>query len=207
MEKICYIIGAGQFRNNFIKLNEDDILICSDGGYKTALKHHLKVDLLVGDFDSLKEIPQGINIVKLDKKKDETDLFVSIEEGIKLGYQTFKIYGATGKRIEHTIGNISILLNLKNKNLKGYLIDDYLVYEVLSNETKVFNQNNRGYFSVFSLTNESEISLINLVYELNNYKIKADFPLGIDNEFIKNKEASIKVSKGTVLIIYRDRNI
>ena len=71
---------------------------------------NLDIDLIVGDFDSLCNIPANVNIYKLPKEKDETDLFVAIEEGMKKGYTEFHIYGALGGRIEHSIANIQILI-------------------------------------------------------------------------------------------------
>ena len=200
----CIIIGAGSFNNPKIIKEKDDLLICADGGYLYAAKQDLKVDLLVGDFDSLKDIPLDVQTVKLNKIKDETDLYIAIEEGIKRGYQTFDIYGALGGRIEHTIANIQILANLKSKGLTAKLIDDKTIVEMLSTGTYIYNER-CGYISLFSYTNESTITIKNLLYEVNNKTISNEFPLGIDNEFI-GKESTVTVHNGLVLSIINKKN-
>ena len=200
----CIIIGAGSFNNPKIIKEKDDLLICADGGYLYARKQDLKVDLLVGDFDSLKDIPLDVQTVKLNKIKDETDLYIAIEEGIKRGYQTFDIYGALGGRIEHTIANIQILANLKIKGLTAKLIDDKTIVEMLSTGTYIYNER-CGYISLFSYTKESTITIKNLLYEVNNKTISNEFPLGIDNEFI-GKESTVTVHNGLVLSIINKKN-
>lgn len=200
----CIIIGAGSFNNPKIIKEKDDLLICADGGYLYAAKQDLKVDLLVGDFDSLKDIPLDVETVKLNKIKDETDLYIAIEEGIKRGYQTFDIYGALGGRIEHTIANIQILVNLKSKGLTAKLIDDKTIVEMLSTGTYIYNER-CGYISLFSYTEESTITIKNLLYEVNNKTISSKFPLGIDNEFI-GKESTVTVHNGLVLSIINKKN-
>lgn len=200
----CIIIGAGSFNNPKIIKEKDDLLICADGGYLYAAKQDLKVDLLVGDFDSLKDIPLDVETVKLNKIKDETDLYIAIEEGIKRGYQTFDIYGALGGRIEHTIANIQILVNLKSKGLNAKLIDDKTIVEILSTGTYIYNER-CGYISLFSYTKESTITIKNLLYEVNNKTISNEFPLGIDNEFI-GKESTVTVHNGLVLSIINKKN-
>jgi thiamine pyrophosphokinase len=200
----CIIIGAGSFNNPKIIKEKDDLLICADGGYLYARKLDLKVDLLVGDFDSLKDIPLDVQTVKLNKIKDETDLYIAIEEGIKRGYQTFDIYGALGGRIEHTIANIQILANLKSKGLTAKLIDDKTIVEMLSTGTYIYNER-CGYISLFSYTKESTITIKNLLYEVNNKTISNEFPLGIDNEFI-GKESTVTVHNGLVLSIINKKN-
>lgn len=204
--RVFYIIGAGEFINNHLKINDLDFVCACDGGYIHCLKNNIKVDILIGDFDSLDVIPNNVKIIKLNPVKDETDIYAALNYGINLGYTKFKIYGATGKRDEHTFANIQILHNLKTKNIEAQIINDNKIYEVLHNQTKEFGKENSGYFSMFSLSNTSLVTLKNFKYNVEKYILKNDFPLGIDNEFI-NKEASISVDDGYVLIVYYIKNI
>ena len=69
------------------------------------------------------------------------------------------------------------------------------------NETKEFK--GVGYISVFSLTDVSKgVTLKNLKYELTNQTLLSSFPLGVSNEFIANKKATISILDGCLLIIY-----
>ena len=194
-----------EFPKEVIQKGNQDLLICADAGYIYAKKLNLAVDLLVGDFDSLTNIPSNINLYRLPKEKDETDLYISIEEGIKRGYQEFEIYGALGGRIEHSIANIQILSNIVAKGYKAKIIDQNTTVEVLTPGVHIYSKELQGYISLFSLNNESVISIKNLKYELNNITITNLFPLGIDNEFV-GLESYITIDKGMVLSIINKKN-
>ena len=43
--------------------------------------------------------------------------------------------GVIGARLDHTLGNVSILLYLYSPGKKGTIIDDYSEMEIISNET------------------------------------------------------------------------
>ena len=54
MEKICYIIGAGDVPEKVdIKASDGDYIICADGGFRYSTLLGRLCDLVVGDFDSL----------------------------------------------------------------------------------------------------------------------------------------------------------
>jgi len=198
--RICYIIGAGEFKNSKIFPTSSDLVIAADGGYKYCLKYNIRVDIIIGDFDSLKEIPTGKSYRILPKEKDETDVLSSIKYGIDKGYKKFVLLGVIGKRMEHSLVNISNLLFIKHNGGDGLILEGRKKYIVLENEEYEFYKKS-GYFSVFSLSNSSLISIKNAKYELENYHLKYDFPIGIDNEFI-NKKVKIKINEGSLLLIY-----
>lgn len=201
----CIIIGAGNFVNELITKEKDDLLICADAGYTYIKDKNIEVDLLVGDFDSIKELPENIDIYRLPKEKDETDLYVAILEGIKKGYKEFDIYGSLGGRIEHSIANIQILVNLAKQNIKATLIDQNTMINVLTEGTHIYNKELKGYISLFSYTDESCITIKNLKYELDHKLITNIFPLGIDNEFI-GLESLVTIHQGMVLSIINKKN-
>lgn len=194
----CILIGAGEYNGDIILKEQDDLVIAVDGGYDLLGNQKDKVDLLIGDFDSIYKIPKNVTIIKYPKRKDYTDMDLAIQEGIKRGYKEFYIYGALGKRIEHSIANISLLLKYINYDIK--LIDQNLICFALTNNIYCFN--NYGLVSVFSLSENADITIHNMKYDLDNQIITNSFPLGVDNEAIGN-DAYIKVNKGTILIITR----
>ena len=96
---ICYLVGAGDFYGQITAENED-IIIAADGGYDNLVRRGITPDILIGDFDSVKsEIPEGLRSIRYPKEKDETDMFLSYEAGVKLGYSEFVMLGATGGAI------------------------------------------------------------------------------------------------------------
>lgn len=200
----CVIISGGSaFKSDFNYIKEGDFVICADSGYKYALKYDIKVNLLVGDFDSFKgEISENIETIKLNKIKDDTDTFHATLEGIKRGYKNFIFIGALGKREEHTFANISILIYLKNRGFAGFLVKNNKIFIILKNEKMIFPRKRKGFFSVFCISEKAEnVFIRNLKYTVENITLSNEFALGIDNEYI-GLAPEVEVKDGTLLVIY-----
>ena len=84
---ICYIVGAGAFGAGMFYPTEEDLVIACDGGYDACVKRGLRMDLVVGDFDSLAYVPEHPGVVRLTPEKDDTDAGWALREGLKLGYR------------------------------------------------------------------------------------------------------------------------
>lgn len=67
---------------------------------------------MLGDFDSLPAAPNHPHVIVLNKEKDDTDMLAAIHEGLGQGYLTFRIYGGTGGRFDHTLANLQCLAYL-----------------------------------------------------------------------------------------------
>ncbi len=215
MEPKCVIISAGSFPNIDIDLNEGDLCIACDAGFKYAQQLGILPDLIVGDFDSAAEagvdVLRGIEeiaqhdpsrIVKLEVKKDDTDTLKAVKIGLSKGYKKFYLYGALGgRRFDHSFANIQTLLYIKRNGGTGYIMDAETMIMVAENETIHFHRGNTGMLSVFSLSEVSRgVTLKGLMYNLDKATLSSDFPLGTSNEFIIDEEAEITVEDGTLLI-------
>lgn len=56
--------------------------------------------------------------------------------------------------------------------------------------------------SVFALDNTvSGVDEINLKYELSDASLTNAFPLGVSNEFLKDKVSTIRVKEGHLLVV------
>lgn len=203
MDKICYIIGAGDVDTFGCKAGEDDFIICADGGYKFNNILGRECDLVVGDFDSLGEIPVTDRKKVLPCEKDETDMDVCVSEGMKRGYRTFVIFGGLGgDRPDHSIANIQLLHKIASLGAAGFLVWGERIFTAVKDSSVLFDENCKGYFSVFSLTDESRgVTLRNLKYEINDFTLPNGRPVGVSNEFI-GKRAEVEVSDGVLLLYW-----
>lgn len=201
-EKICYIVCAGENYGIDFVPGDGDLVIAADGGYAYLNEAGMVPDIVIGDFDSLGYAPTGENVIKLNTCKDETDAYSAVEKGFELGYKLFRIYCATGGRIDHTIANIQLLSHIAEKGGRGEIYDKDSVLTAIHNGEYALLENLSGYISVFSLTNESRgVYLENLKYELHGESITSTFSIGTSNEFV-GKKAKIKVTDGTLLVVY-----
>jgi thiamine pyrophosphokinase len=151
--KICYIVGAGENYGLDFHPYKDDCVIAVDGGYLYLKESGITPNFIIGDFDSLGETPP-LDAITLPVEKDVTDMLAAIRLGIDNGYDAFYIYGGTGGRLEHTLANIELLHYLSDNHKKGFLIDRDTVLTTIK-DTSIKLKNDRGYVSVFTLTDIS----------------------------------------------------
>lgn len=116
------IVGNGQFPKKeypLYLLESADYVVCCDGALDTYLRHFSgrnlrRPDAVVGDMDSLsKKTAERFRdiAVKIDEQEtnDQSKAFHYILEHFP-DVDTIHILGATGKREDHTIGNLSLLM-------------------------------------------------------------------------------------------------
>jgi len=197
----CYIIGAGSFYGLQTLPGAGDYLIAADGGYRRCCEAGLQPDLVIGDFDSMAEIPDREHVLRLPVEKDDTDMLAAIREGLRRGFRRFRLYGGTGgKRPEHTLANLQCLMFLAKRGARGWLYDDGTVCTVLRDGT--LRLQGSGDLSVFAMDGPVRgLCLRGLKYTLEDGELTPDFPLGVSNSFLC-ETAEITVREGTLLIYY-----
>src|SRR5215207_4396003 len=100
-------------------LRQDDYIICADGGTRHALALDVQPDLIVGDMDSTeKEQLQkfrndNVPLELYPHNKNETDLELAIAHAIKRESKQIIIIAALGGRLDHTLGNLALLADVR----------------------------------------------------------------------------------------------
>jgi len=212
----CIVVGAGDLTVGEISAAEEDFVIAVDGGLSYCGILGVEPDIIMGDFDSVsvseaeavenleRQIPE--RVIRFPREKDDTDMLAALKEGISRGYRDFRIYAATGGRLDHTFANIQCLLYLKRHDAVGYLVDSNGMTLVIVNEAVRFQRNVEGTLSLFSLERETRgVTIRNMKYTLEDAVVTNDFPIGISNEFV-GEEAEIIVEDGALvcMITYAD---
>lgn len=188
---------------NIVKINKEYLkdaqIIGVDRGALNAINNGIRLDISIGDFDSVSEdefnlIKTNSNkIIKLNKIKDETDTNEAIEL-VKDYDEIIILGGIKGKRIEHFYANLLEIIN--NPRIK--MIDDNSLLEVMENNNYIIKPGYK-YISIFGI-NDSVLSLSGFKYNLDNYELSRFSPLGVSNEIINNPKIDLK--SGKLLIIY-----
>ena len=196
---ICYIVGAGAFWGDFAP-NEEDLVIAADGGLDTLRSIDIRVDLAVGDFDSARSVPDGIETVRFKVEKDETDMHLAYLEGKRRGYSEFRIYGGVGGRVDHTFANYCLLAYIAEQGDSAILFDrEYIAYAIKNSSTRISGESGKG-VSVFAFGGEAVgVSVRGLYYEADNVTLSPSFPLGASNHKT-GSDGEISVKDGTLLI-------
>jgi len=197
----CYIAGAGEFSGSEPPAR-DDFIIAADGGYAELARRGIIPDLVVGDFDSLTDVPRHPNIVRIAAEKDDTDMMLAVKYGFERGCGSFVIDGGLGGRLDHTLANIQLLAYIAQKGARGVLTGRDICVTAVSNGALRFEKGACGYISVFCAGGAaSGVTLTGLKYPLNDAVLKYDYPLGVSNEFT-GAPAAVEVRAGTLIIMW-----
>ena len=197
--KKCCIVGGGDFSANTFDKTEYDLIIAADSGCLYLDGIGVEADIYIGDFDSLGEIPEKKDVIKLPVEKDDTDVSAALKYAIDKGFVNIDIFGGLGgKRLSHTVANIQLLIYAKKHGVSVLLFGNGCKVRVLENET--FKIKEKGIsVSVFALGKRAKVKETGMKYPLDGYLEEA-FPLGVSNSTV-SEIAEITVTEGIALII------
>ncbi len=200
----CVIIGGGDCTAEVLKDNimSDDYIICADSGYDIAIQANLVPDLLIGDFDSIKCVPDNISKITLPVEKDVTDSVAAYNEGLKLGFKSFVLFGGTGGRFEHTFANVSLMAMASKSGRCFEIIDNKHIFRSITNSSIKINRKENQQVSVFAYGNKAfGVTEKGFHYSLNNDTLNPfDGALGTSNDIV-DEYGEITVEDGTLIII------
>ena len=200
LENTCYIVGAASLEGVRLSPCAGDYIIAADGGYRSLRARGIEPDFVMGDFDSLGEVPAFDHILRVPVEKDDTDTMLAIKYGLKEGYRTFHLYGGTGGRPDHTLANLQALGFLAQAEATGYLYGKSYLFTALRNGSLTLPARKEGIFSLFCLGQEAQgVSIHGAQYPLDRVPVSPFFPIGVSNHFQGNP-VTIQVETGCLLI-------
>lgn len=194
----CVFVCNGEFSSDGFCVRSQDFVIAVDGGY-AYIKDLCRVDLAVGDFDSLGYIPEGIATLRHNPIKDYTDTYLAFDEAFKRGYDEFAVYGALGGRLDHTIANLQCAYDFAKKGVEVKLIGKDCDAEVIMHKKTISGSKGQT-FSLFAFDEAKGVYIKNGKYPLDNATLANTFPLGVSNELLDG-DCEIEVKEGYVLLI------
>ncbi|NLC33196.1 MAG: thiamine diphosphokinase [Clostridiales bacterium] len=205
----CYIVGAGDMTSRNLQTKNNDLLIAADGGYLHLSQLGLRPDFVIGDMDSFHGQVIGVPLLRFPVRKDDTDLSLALKLGRKIGYNRFKIYGASGgQREDHFIAALQLMGGWSKEGYSLQLIAPHYTIYTLTDSCLLLTQKAGYTISVFSHSaNSLGVSLKGLSYEARNISLGHSHPLGVSNAIGPSGRAVICVKKGTLLIYAAHRNI
>ncbi|MGM0505749.1 MAG: thiamine diphosphokinase [Bacteroidota bacterium] len=94
-----------------------DLFIAADGGAWIALDHNVTPDVVIGDLDSFRadRRPEGPWEIVHDPGQETNDLEKALAHARSVGGQSIVLLGCTGKRLDHTLKNLSVYLQFRNQ--------------------------------------------------------------------------------------------
>jgi len=195
------IIADGTFPTHEIPLGyirKAEKIICCDGSAGITINSGFEPTAIVGDMDSLDSelLSKYSDRIYADKNQDTNDLTKAVQWCYGKGYTDIAIVGATGKREDHTIGNISLLA-------------EYCTYAniIMITDTGIFmpylkSSDIKSYpgqqVSIFSIDPDTSITSHGLLYPLKETKLK-NWWCGTLNESV-NDVFSLHFESGRIIV-------
>lgn len=147
-----------------------EIVISGDGATLSLLAYGRKPDYIVGDMDSL---PAHIQSEYADRivhitDQETNDLTKCVRYAASLGVETLYILGATGKREDHTLGNISLLTTYKSLFKHLRMVSDYGVF-ITIDTTTTFESCQGQQVSIIALPPVARMTFHGLKYPIKEY--------------------------------------
>lgn len=189
-----------KYKEVLYKSNDDlgeDNVIC---------KNNEVTHILMGDFDSINKdvyeffLKNNTTIIQYPKEKDYTDSFLALDKAIEYKPDEIVILGATGTRLDHTMGNMGLLLKCLKTGVKAYIKDNNNVI-MLCSKNSIIKKENKKYFSLLAYGESVEnLTIKGAKYELVNYNLELGQSICVSNEF-KEDEINISFDSGLILVI------
>lgn len=206
------IVSNGDIYNyDFYKeiLDDSDYIICADGGAKHLIKMDIIPNVIIGDLDSIYEedkkvfVEKNVEFFKFPSDKDFSDTELALEYALSHNPSEVIFIGAIGSRMDHSIGNITLLKKLLDKDIRGKLINENNEIYLLNsrnNEMTLHGKKNE-YLSIIPLSIIVKgITLTGFKFPLKDAEISIGSSLGISNEF-NSDIVKIEIKEGLLLVI------
>ncbi len=186
-------------------------LVAVDGGLNHLLRIGKMPDLLIGDLDSISDKQRtsmeraGVEILQFPEEKDETDLELALLELVKRKYPTLRILGGLGKRMDQTLGNISLLGMPALQSLDVRLVDDSCEIFLLKQNKKIKGRINDRISLIPMFGSVLGITTMGLKYPLKNEVLFPEKSRGISN-IMNRSTCTVNFVQGKLLCVHFFQN-
>lgn len=186
-----------------------DIWIGVDRGALRLIQFNILPDEAFGDFDSVTSEELALiqekskTVHEYPAEKNETDLELAIDWALEQDPDTISIFGATGGRLDHALGNILMLANQRYRGLasKIKLIDTQNELGIYEPGEYSLSPNEKKYVSFIPISESvSGLTLSGFKYPLTNHLVHRGSSLTISNELNSNL-GTFSFSHGILMLI------
>lgn len=181
--------------------SESDIILCADGAANWAIPMGLRIDVLIGDMDSIdKRYLHDLSNTDIQispREKDETDGQLALDLAMARGADSIVMLGGIGGRTDHFFGNIQLLVRAENRGVRAEMRGAKEILRVLGAGGHTLS----GKFSLVPLGGGVWIDdMRGVQYPLHQVPLALDTPLGISNA-ATSPDARLIIQSGLVIYV------
>ncbi|MCL2502564.1 MAG: thiamine diphosphokinase, partial [Bacteroidales bacterium] len=179
-------------------LNQAQTIICCAGAAQKLIAHGKEPDYITGDMDSLssKLFERFRERIVSSSCQETNDLTKAVRLCQQKGYPHIHILGATGRREDHTIANISLLADYA-QFLQVEMITDHGIFIPLLRDQEIATLPGMQ-LSIFSLDPDISLQASGLKYPVDNLHFDSWWK-GSLNEAVGHR-CSFRFSRGRLLV-------
>lgn len=202
----CVVVANGRFPSSDLPLGvleKAKVIIACDGAVKPLHEKGIRPDAIIGDLDSIPSDLRELYADRIHQVKDQeiNDLTKAVRFAHAHGHREILLLGATGLREDHTLGNISLLLDYASFFKRVEMLSDYGIFTPIT-QTTTFASDPGQQVSIFLLYPEGEISTEGLRWPIQHRKLTSWWQ-GTLNEAL-NDRFTVSLSPGCRAIVYRE---
>jgi thiamine pyrophosphokinase len=189
-----------------VRVPPDAHVIAADSGVDHARALGLRVDVAVGDFDSVSVAglewaeQLGARIERHAQEKDATDLELALDAALALAPDRILVVGAGGGRLDHYLAN---LLLLGAERLGAVSVDAYVGSAhvcVVRGERTIAGMPG-GLVTLLPVNGPAcGVTTDGLVYPLDDATLEPGSSRGVSNVLV-GSEARVSIGSGVLLVI------
>lgn len=210
--KTTIILGgwlSDAFLQYFLKNYGADCIIVADGALEQVDRLRIQFQYLVGDFDTID--PQILQRYENDPtlyverhipEKNETDSELAMWVALSGNPDQIDILGATGGRMDHTLGNIELLYQALERGISCSIYDEYNRISLIKQKKQFYRVDCYGTYISFLpfLEQALDVNLRGFKYPLTHARLHKGSTLAISNE-LQEDVGEVEVGEGLLLCI------
>ncbi len=184
-----------------------DALIAADGGTRHCLALGLMPDIILGDFDSIPPDVRdscagaGVRILQYPRDKNETDLELALDFAVGQEYSQIIILAALGGRLDHTLGNLSLLTNLQLVPIDVRFDDGVEEAFFVRGQARIQGKSGDLVSLIPWGMDVYGVHTLDLRWPLNGDILRACQTRGISNELL-GETAAVRIESGLLLVVH-----
>jgi thiamine pyrophosphokinase len=188
------------------KLARDaEMVIAADGGANIARRYGIRPDVIIGDLDSIqpatRKVFRSTTIMQISRQ-DNTDLEKALDYVLTQKLDEVSVIAATGKRLDFTLGNLSVIWNYAHTLRMTFLGDGWMASPV--GRSRTIKAPIGTIVSLIPFGRCSGVTLRGLRYPLVNATMNVG-GIGVSN-VVRSSPFSVHVRKGNMLLIVLEKH-
>lgn len=203
MEEVLIFAGGESLEPALAEdLPRGDLVVAADSGYDMAVELGYRVDVLVGDFDSISttDIPQHVIVERHPRDKEATDLELALELVNRESPTRIVVVGASGGRLDHELAVTGLLCSERWREIDIDWVSNRGIAFVIWNR-RIIHGDVGATLTLIPVHGEATgVTTKGLRWELEDDRLPAGTTRGVSNVF-ESPVADIQVGSGCLLAV------